>query len=334
VGFRKNRDARQVFLAGVDFAGQWIDLADGVDLLAPHFEAEAFILIRGIDFDHVAANAKSAPAQIFGALVLNIHQAAQQRLTRSLLALFQCNQHAVISFRRADAVDAGDGGDDDNVAAFEQRARGAHAQLVQLVVDGGFLIDVNVGRGNVGFRLIKIVVADEIFDGVFREETFKFVIELRGQSFVVRQDQSGAIGLLNQLGHGESLAGASDTEKDLVFFARFNGAIELVNRGGLVAARLISAVQLEIHGKGLLELRRPMPKPSLYSQWQIVAFDEKRKGSVRSRQMRRRFRDQQDFGVALGVNVVVHAVGAIGFGDDHIHELGGLFGGTHDETIF
>jgi hypothetical protein len=48
--------------------------------------------------------------------------------------------------------------------------------------------------------------------------------------------------------------------------------------------------------------------------------------------MRRSFRNQEHFGVALGVNVVVYAVGAIGFGDDDIHELGGLFCGAHDET--
>src|SRR6267154_2762288 len=60
----------------------------------------------------------------------------------------------------------------------------------------------------------------------------------------------------------------------------------------------------------------------------------KKERAVRSRLMRRRFRDQKDFGVALCFNVVVHAVGAIGFGDHDIHELRGLLGGTHDETGF
>ena len=34
--------------------------------------------------------------------------------------LFEEHEHAVVGFGRAEAVDAGDGGDDDAVAAFEE----------------------------------------------------------------------------------------------------------------------------------------------------------------------------------------------------------------------
>ena len=104
-----------------------------------------------------------------------------------------------------------------------KRARGAHAQLVELVVDGGFFVDVNVGGGNVGFGLVKIVVADEIFDGVFREKRFELVIKLRGERFVVRQDQRGAVGSFDELGHREGFAGAGDAEQHLVLVAGLQG---------------------------------------------------------------------------------------------------------------
>ena len=91
---------------------------------------------------------------------------------RDLLALFQHQQHAVVGFRRAEAVDAAHAGDDDAVAALEQRAGGGEAQLVQLVVDGGFFFDVDVARRDVGFRLVVVVVADEILDRVVGEKSF------------------------------------------------------------------------------------------------------------------------------------------------------------------
>jgi len=149
-------------------------------------------------------------------------------------------------------------GDDHNVAAFEKGTRRAHAQLVQLIVDGRFLVDIDIGGGNIRFGLVKIVVADEIFDGVLRKKSFELVIQLRGKSFVVRQNQRGTIGLFNQLGHGERLARAGNAKKHLLLLAGIEAAIELVNRRGLVAARLIIAVQLEFHGMGLLQLCRPL----------------------------------------------------------------------------
>ena len=51
------------------------------------------------------------------------------------------------------------------------------------------------------------------------EEVFELVIELGGEGLVVREDEGGALDLLDDLGHGEGLAGAGDAEEDLVFFA-------------------------------------------------------------------------------------------------------------------
>ena len=74
--------------------------------------------------------------------------------------------HAVVRLGRAQAVDARDGRHDDHVAALEQRPRGAHAQLVELLVDRRFFLDKHIARWHVRFRLVVIVVADEVLDGV------------------------------------------------------------------------------------------------------------------------------------------------------------------------
>ena len=51
-----------------------------------------------------------------------------------------------------------------------RRLGGGEAQLVELVVDGGFLFDVDVARRDVGFGLVVIVIADEVLDRVVGEE--------------------------------------------------------------------------------------------------------------------------------------------------------------------
>ena len=102
--------------------------------------------------------------------------------------------HGGIGLDIADAVDAGDGGDDDDVIALEQRARRRMAHAVDLLVDRGFLLDIGVGARDIGFRLVVVVIGDEILDRVLREEAPELAIELGGKRLVGRQHQSRALG--------------------------------------------------------------------------------------------------------------------------------------------
>jgi len=88
-------------------------------------------------------------------------------------------------------------GNDDDIAALEQRARGAHAKLVELVVDGGFLFDVNIGQRERTPPAVEIVIADEILNSVFGENDFELVIELRRPAFCLwGKDQRRAVSKL------------------------------------------------------------------------------------------------------------------------------------------
>jgi hypothetical protein len=73
-------------------------------------------------------------------------------------------------------------------------------------------------RGDIGFGLVVVVIADEIFDRVFREERLELAVKLRRQRLVGRQDQGRALGGLDDLGHGEGLARAGDAQQHLVAF--------------------------------------------------------------------------------------------------------------------
>ena len=66
---------------------------------------------------------------------------------------------------------------------------------VDLFVDGGVFLDVHVGLGDVGLRLVVIVVADEVLHRVVREELLELAVELGRQGLVVGQTRVGTLSL-------------------------------------------------------------------------------------------------------------------------------------------
>src|ERR1700693_2151339 len=53
-----------------------------------------------------------------------------------------------------------------------------------------------------------------------------------------------------------------------------------------------------------------------------------------SRIAQRSFRNHHNFGAAFGVDVVMNATGAVGFGHGNVHLLRGFFGGANEDTGF
>jgi hypothetical protein len=79
--------------------------------------------------------------------------------------------HRQIGFRIAEAVDRRNRRDDDRVRALEQRLGRGQAHLLDVLVDRGIRLDVGVGGRNVGFRLIVVVVGDEILHRAVRKNS-------------------------------------------------------------------------------------------------------------------------------------------------------------------
>src|SRR5688572_25593922 len=75
-----------------------------------------------------------------------------------------------VFLRGSQAIDARDRGHDDDVAPGEQRTGGGMAQLVDLFVDVRVLLDERVGTRDIGFRLVIVVVRDEVLDGIVWKE--------------------------------------------------------------------------------------------------------------------------------------------------------------------
>ena len=144
------------------------------------------------------------------------------------------------------------------------------AQAVDLVVDGGFLLDVGVGLRDVGLGLVVVVVGDEVLDRVLREEGLELLVELGGQRLVVGQHQRGPVHLGEDRGDGEGLAAAGDAQQDLVLVAAREARHELAD--GRAAGR-------------------PLGSKSLVSSKRVSAEARGERGSYRRSSRRRGVRE-------------------------------------------
>ena len=214
-----------------------VDFRDGIDQVAEKLHPDGLVfLIGGKDLDHVAADPEGAAMKVVVvALVLDFHQAGQQVVTGDLLLILHQHDHALVGFRRAQAVNTGDGGHDDRVPAGENRMSGRMAHLVDEVVDGGVFFNICVRGGDVGFRLVIIVIADKIFHGVFGEEGAELLKKLGGQGFIGSDHQGRPLQFRDHVGHGERLPRTGYPEKDLMA-QPFPGPVDkLLNGPGLIA---------------------------------------------------------------------------------------------------
>ena len=267
-------------------AGERIELGDALDLVAEEAEAPGAVLVMGgEDVDGVALHAEHAAGKVAaGALVLQRHEVGDELALGDGLALRHGEGHRRIGLDRADAVDAGDRGDDDDVVALEQGAGGGVPHAVDLLVDRALLLDIGVGARHVGLGLVVIVVRDEVFHGVVGEEALELAVELRRQRLVGRQDQRRAVGLADDLRHGEGLAAAGDAEQHLVALVGVDALDQLEDGGGLVALGLELGDEVEMDAAlGLVGAGRAVRRPGDAGPDVGVAGDEQGLQALRRR---------------------------------------------------
>ena len=248
-GLLERRARRDVVRVGVDphplhvaglLAGERVELGDRLQIRAEERQPPGAVLeVGGVDLDRVAAHAERAPREgLVVAAILLRHEVGHDLALVVLAARMEILGHRPVGLHRADAVDARHRGHDDDVVALQQSPGCRVAHPVDLLVDLRFLLDVGVAARDVGLRLVVVVVAHEVLDRVVGEETLELPVELGRERLVRRQDDRGALRLLDDLGHGEGLARARGAEQHLVALAANDALGQLGDRGGLVARGL------------------------------------------------------------------------------------------------
>src|SRR5262249_499985 len=140
----------------------------------------------------------------------------------------------------------GDARDNDHIFPAHQGAGRRQAKAVDILIDEGVFFDVDVALGNVGLRLVIVVVTDEIVDGISGKKAAKLIVKLRRQRLVMGQNQRGFSELGNDVRSSEGLACTGSAQKSLDRPAVAITLDELGNSRGLIARWLKATDQLEL----------------------------------------------------------------------------------------
>ena len=93
--------------------------------------------------------------------------------------------------------------------------------------------------GDIGLRLIIIVIGDKILHSVVGEKLLELRAQLGCQGLVVGQHQRGPLDGLDDLGHGESLAGTGDAQQHLLLESIPDALCQSGDGLGLIAGGLV-----------------------------------------------------------------------------------------------
>ncbi len=201
------------------------------------------------DFQRVPANPECTPVKIVVvSFVMDFAQAGNQGLKGPFLANFDRDDHSGVIFGRAQAINAGNTGHNDDVPAREKRMGGRMAQFVDIVVDRGIFFYVGVGSRHVCFRLIIVIITYKIFHGISGKKLAELVIELGRKSLVGRENKRGPVAFGNYICHTECFAGTGYAKKHLAWHSGPDILADCVNGLGLVAGWRVICPESERNG--------------------------------------------------------------------------------------
>jgi hypothetical protein len=138
-------------------------------------------------------------------------------------------------------------GDHYDVLARKQRTGGGKPEPFDLFVDRRIFFDVGIGPRNIGFWLVVIEVAHEVFDRVLWEKLFELAVELRRESFVMRDHQGRLVQLSHNVGGRERFAGTGHAQQRLMPVPSLERLGQEIDRLLLVTARLELRRELKRH---------------------------------------------------------------------------------------
>ena len=246
------------FLTIDPLPGRRVDHIDHLDLVVIRNDPIADITIGGINIHRIAIHPECPGPEIgFAARIQRIDQGIQQLVAADDIPHMQFDGGGVEIFRIPDPVDARYARDHDHIVPAAEQGRGrTQPHLFDPLVDRQILFDKRIGRGNIGFGLIIVVIGDEILDGIFREEVLELPIELCGQRFVVAHDQGRLIEPGDDIGHGKRFAGTGHAQQGVVFTPTAERFGQPFDGLGLIARRLVFRYEFEIHGAKITDFRQ------------------------------------------------------------------------------
>ena len=212
-------------------AGGGINQGNPFHLVSEKLHADRLpFRIGGKHLHHLPAHAERAAGKIkILPLKQAFHQLPEEHVPVHDVSLTNAQGQVTVSFRGGQAVNAGDGRHHNHVPARHQGIHGVQAQAVQLVIDGGILLDISVGTGDVRLRLVIVEIGNVVIHRVIREKAFQLRVKLRGERLVVGNHQRGPVHPGDQIRHRERLAAPGHPQQALVLVARLQRLEQLAD---------------------------------------------------------------------------------------------------------
>ena len=124
--------------------------------------------------------------------------------------------HVTIRLNCPDTINTRNRRDNDHIFAFEQRTRSSMTHSIDLFINRGFFFDIGIGAGNIRFRLVVVVVGNEIFDGIIGKKSLHLTIELCGKRLIGSKDERRSLDLCDDMSHGKGFTRPCNTEEYLI----------------------------------------------------------------------------------------------------------------------
>ena len=164
------------------------------------------IRLRREDVNHFTTHTERPALE--GLVVTGVLQFRQTTQNIALIddhADGQVQHHFQIQVRIAQAVNCRHGSHHHHITTLQQRFSRRQTHLLNVFVDRRVFLNKRIGTGNVRFRLIIVVVGDEILHGIVRKELLHFAIQLRCQRFIRCQHHGRTLKIGDNIGNGKRL---------------------------------------------------------------------------------------------------------------------------------
>ena len=113
------------------------------------------------------------------------------------------------------------------------------AQLIDLIVDRGILLNIGIRRRHIRLRLIVIIIGDKVLHRIVREKLFHLRIKLCRQRLIVSDHQRRLIELLDHIRHRKRLTGSGHAKQRLKLIPLFKSLHQLLDRLRLISGGLV-----------------------------------------------------------------------------------------------
>ena len=121
--------------------------------------------------------------------------------------------------------------------------------FINLVIDRGVFFNKRICLSQVGFGLVIIVIADKIAYRVIGEKSFKLIVKLSREGFIMSQYQGWFLYPFDDIGDGKGFPRTCYSQKGLLAWGVAQALHQFIYGLGLISSRFVVGLNFKrLHG--------------------------------------------------------------------------------------